>query len=48
MWDATALSPRLSALVDTLWLKFAVSHISQKTSEMWGTQRVHLNLRNPK
>jgi hypothetical protein len=37
MWDATALHLHLSKVRKTL--SFVVSHISRKTSEIWGTPR---------
>jgi hypothetical protein len=40
MWDSTALSPRIWLNPIGLRLRFAESHISRKTSEIWGTQVV--------
>ena len=42
MWDTTTLSLqllRLDAPLDGDPLRFVVSHISRKTSEMWGTRQ---------
>jgi len=38
MWDTTALNPRYSAHYQLLRSISVVSHISRKTSEMWGTR----------
>jgi hypothetical protein len=38
MWDTTALDPRYSAHYQVFRSRSVVSHISRKTSEMWGTQ----------
>jgi hypothetical protein len=37
MWDTTALDRRISHQPNKR-LRFVESHISRKTSEMWGTQ----------
>ena len=38
MWDSTALNPQQSAHYQHLRSRAVVSHISRKTSEMWGTR----------
>jgi hypothetical protein len=41
IWDVTALSSQLRSLPGPFkgeWSRLAESHISRKTSEMWGTQ----------
>ena len=37
MWDSTALTPRLLTLNQQFEVDICQSHISRKTSEMWGT-----------
>jgi hypothetical protein len=38
MWDATALTHKLQFHNEHLRSRVVVSHISRKTSEMWGTR----------
>jgi hypothetical protein len=38
VWDTTALDRRIPGPTNER-VRFAVSHISRKTSEIWGTQR---------
>jgi hypothetical protein len=40
MWDTTALNPRAFLFREQCKSRFVVSHISRKTSEMWGTRRL--------
>jgi hypothetical protein len=43
MWDTTALDLRTLEPNGRLSLRFVVSHISRKTSEIWGTRRFVAN-----
>ena len=38
MWDTTTVTLQVLVLDGNFRLRFVVSQISQKTSEMWGTQ----------
>jgi hypothetical protein len=38
MWDTTAFDLRVLEPTSRFWSNFVVSHISQKTSEIWGTR----------
>ncbi len=42
MWDTTALNLKLLTPHERLTLRFVVSHISRKTSEIWGTPRSYV------